>query len=110
MSLNLSDDNNQKVKKMSEESYEGIPRNKIDWHPIINYEKCVSCGKCVDFCHVKSFGYEDINGKKKTIVQNLNACVVLCRGCEDICPVGAITHPSEEETQKLIEKLKQDKV
>ena len=78
MSLNLSDDNNQKVKKMSEESYEGIPRNKIDWHPIINYEKCVSCGKCVDFCHVKSFGYEDINGKKKTIVQNLKVCVVLC--------------------------------
>jgi len=108
--LNSLDNNNEKVKKMFEESYEGIPRNKIDWHPIINYEKCVSCGKCVDFCHVKSFGYEDINGKKKTIVQNLKACVVLCRGCENICPVGAITHPSEEETKKLIEKLKQDKV
>jgi NAD-dependent dihydropyrimidine dehydrogenase PreA subunit len=92
---------------MSEESYEGIPRNKIVWHPIINYEKCTSCGKCVDFCHAKSFGVEEKAGKKKTIVQNLNACVVLCRGCEDICPAGAITHPSEEETKKSIQKLQE---
>lgn len=92
---------------MSEETYEGIPRNKIVWHPIINYEKCTTCGKCVDFCHAKSFEYEEKDGKKKTVVKNINACVVLCRGCEDICPVGAITHPSEKETQKRIEQLQQ---
>jgi NAD-dependent dihydropyrimidine dehydrogenase PreA subunit len=92
---------------MSEETYEGIPRNKIVWHPIINYEKCNTCGKCVDFCHAQAFGFEEKNGKKKTVVKNLNACVVLCRGCEDICPAGAITHPSEKETQKRIEKLQQ---
>jgi NAD-dependent dihydropyrimidine dehydrogenase PreA subunit len=94
---------------LSEEKYEGIPRNKILWHPIINYEKCVSCGKCVDFCHTKAFGFEEKEGKKKTVVKNLNACVVMCRGCEDICPSGAITHPSEEKTQKIIEKLKKIK-
>jgi NAD-dependent dihydropyrimidine dehydrogenase PreA subunit len=92
---------------MSEETYEGIPRNKIVWHPIINYEKCVSCGKCVDFCHMHAFGTEDKHGKKRTIVQDLNACVVMCRGCEDICPEGAITHPSEEETQLAIKKLQE---
>ena len=96
-----------KVNSMSEETYEGIPRNKIPWHPIINYEKCTSCGKCVDFCHVQSFGFEEEDGKKKTVVKNLNACIVFCRGCEDICPSGAITHPSEEETKQLIEKLQQ---
>jgi NAD-dependent dihydropyrimidine dehydrogenase PreA subunit len=90
---------------MSAETYEGIPRNKIVWHPIINYEKCISCGKCVDFCHAKAFGCEEKEGEKKTVVKDLNACVVMCRGCEDICPAGAITHPSEEETKKLIEKL-----
>jgi NAD-dependent dihydropyrimidine dehydrogenase PreA subunit len=92
---------------MSEETYEGIPRNKIVWHPVINYEKCTACGKCVDFCHVHTFGTEEKDGKKKTVVKNLNACVVMCRGCEDICPSGAITHPSEEETQKKIEKLQE---
>ena len=92
---------------MAEETYQRIPRDKIVWHPIIDYEKCVSCGKCADFCHVKSFGIEENGGKKNTIVQNLNACIVLCRGCEDICPVGAITHPSEEETKQSIEKLQE---
>jgi formate hydrogenlyase subunit 6/NADH:ubiquinone oxidoreductase subunit I len=31
----------------------------------------------------------------------------LCRGCEDICPAGAITHPSEEETKQSIQKLQE---
>ena len=88
-----------------EEEFEGVPRKKIPWYPTINYEKCVSCGKCVDFCHAQSFGFEEKDEKKKTVLKNLNACVVMCRGCEDICPAGAITHPSEEETKQLIEKL-----
>ena len=92
---------------MSEKTYEGIPRNKIVWHPIINYEKCTACGKCVDFCHTQSFGFETKGRKKKTVVKNLNACVVLCRGCEDICPAGAITHQSEEETKQSIAKLQE---
>jgi ferredoxin len=91
---------------VSEESYEGVPRSKIPWSPKINYEKCIRCGKCVDFCHMKAFGFEMKGEEKKTVVKNQNACVVMRRGCEDICPVGAITHPSEEETQKIIENLK----
>ena len=94
---------------MSEETYEGIPRNKIPWAPKINYKKCVSCEKCVDFCHMHAFGSEQENGKKKSVVKDQNACVVFCRGCEDICPAGAITHPSEKETRKIIDKLKKAK-
>jgi NAD-dependent dihydropyrimidine dehydrogenase PreA subunit len=55
---------------------------------------------------MKTFGIEVKDGEKKTVVKNQNACVVMCRGCDDICPVGAITHPSEEETQMIVEKLK----
>ena len=94
---------------MSEETYEGIPRNQISWAPKIDYDKCISCGKCVDFCHVQTFGTEEKGGKKKTVVKNQNSCIVFCRGCEDICPAGAITHPSEKETQKIIDKLKKAK-
>lgn len=94
---------------MSEETYEGIPRNKISWGPKIDYEKCVSCGKCVDFCHVGVFAFEEKDGKKRPVVTHYNNCVVFCRGCEDICPSGAISHPSEEETEKSIEKFKKGK-
>jgi len=92
---------------MSEKDYEGIQRNKIPWDPKIDYDKCITCGKCVDFCHTKSFSLEEKNDKKKTIV-NPNQCIVFCRGCEDICPVAAISHPDEEKTQKLIKKLHQE--
>jgi NAD-dependent dihydropyrimidine dehydrogenase PreA subunit len=54
---------------------------------------------------MKAFAFEEKEGKNKTVVKNPNSCVVFCRGCEDICPASAITHPSEEETQKIIEKL-----
>ncbi len=90
---------------MTGEQYEGIPRNKIPWDPKIDYTKCTACGKCVDFCHTKAFRTEEKDAKKTTLV-NPNHCVVFCHGCEDICPVGAISHPSDEETQKIIDTLK----
>jgi formate hydrogenlyase subunit 6/NADH:ubiquinone oxidoreductase subunit I len=93
---------------MTENEYEGIPRNKIPWDPKIDYGKCTTCGKCVEFCHTSAFKFEEKEGKKRTAI-NPNACVVFCRGCEDICPVGAISHPSEEETQRLIDKLHAEK-
>lgn len=92
---------------MSEETYEGIPREKIPWYPSINYEKCKSCGKCVEFCTLGVFETKVQKDKtKKTIVKNPYSCVVLCEGCESICKEGAIKHPSKEETNKIIEKLK----
>lgn len=93
------------MKILAEEDYEGILSNKIPWDPKIDYEKCITCGKCVDFCHTNAFDPQEENGKKKTVVKP-NRCIVFCRGCEDICPVGAISHPSEEKTQALIDKLK----
>jgi len=91
---------------MIEEKYEGIPRNKTSWVPKIDYEKCLTCGKCVEYCHNRVFDFEEKSGKKKTVVKNPKACVVLSRGCEYICPAGAIRHPSEKKTRKTIEKLK----
>lgn len=93
---------------MIEETYEGVPREKIPWGPKIDYEKCISCGRCVEFCHNHVFAFEEKGGQKLSVVKNPNNCVVFCRGCEDICPAGAISHPSEEETQKIIDQLKSE--
>lgn len=94
---------------MTEETYHGVPRNKISWGPTIDYEKCISCGKCVDYCTLGVFEFEEKEGKRRSVVKNPNSCVVFCTGCQDICPADAITHPSEEETQKIIKKLQKAK-
>jgi ferredoxin len=91
---------------MSEETWHGIPRNKIPWYPKINYEKCIGCGKCVDYCKLGAFGVEEKDGKKKYVVMNPNNCVVLCMGCDNICPSGAIKHQSRKETRKIIQNLR----
>ena len=49
---------------MSEETWHGIPRNKIPWYPTIDYEKCISCGKCVDYCTLGTYEFEEKDGKK----------------------------------------------
>ena len=93
---------------MIEKTYKGIPRKKIPWYPIIDYEKCIGCGKCFEFCHNRVFDIEEKDGEKRVIVKNPYNCVVLCTGCQPECPVGAIAHPSEEETIKIIKKLKKE--
>ncbi len=95
---------------MTEETYGGVPREKIPWEPKINCDKCISCGSCVEFCNNYVFAFKEKDGKRLSVVKNPNNCVVFCRGCEEICPTGAITHPSEEETQKVIDQLKSENI
>lgn len=91
--------------KVPEKTYKGIPREKIPWYPTIDYEKCVNCGKCVEYCTLGTFEFEENQGQKRPVVKNPYNCVVLCNGCDSQCPSGAISHPAPEETKKLIEKL-----
>ena len=102
-------DHKEEKKIMTEEMYKGIPRNKIPWYPTIDYEKCINCGKCVEYCTLGAYEFEEKDGKKRPVVKNPYNCVVLCTGCESQCPVGAITHPSKQETRKIIEKLQKTK-
>jgi NAD-dependent dihydropyrimidine dehydrogenase PreA subunit len=95
--------------KQPNDNFHGVPRSKIPWGPTINYEKCVNCSKCVEYCHMGVYELEEKNDKKHSVVTNPNACVVFCTGCKDICPAGAITHPSKKETRELIFKLKEKK-
>jgi len=48
---------------MSEETWHGIPRNKIPWYPTIDYEKCFGCGKCVEYCKLRTYVSEEKDGK-----------------------------------------------
>jgi len=95
---------------MTEETFHGVPRSKIPWYPTIDYEKCLSCGKCVDYCKLGVYELQEKDGKKLSVVKNLNNCVVFCTGCEEQCPAQAISHPSKMETGKILSKLRKTKV
>ena len=97
---------NKKATKMSEEVWHGIPRSKIPWYPTIDYEKCVSCGKCVDYCKLGTYEFEQKDGKNRPVVKNPNNCVVLCTGCDSICPSGAIKHQPKKQTREIIKDLR----
>jgi ferredoxin len=92
---------------VSEETYDGVPRTKIPWHPTIDYEKCISCGKCLDYCKLGAYESEEKQGRKVSVVKNPNNWVVFCTGYEEQCPAGAIKFPSKKETrdnQKIAKK------
>ena len=90
---------------MTAETYHGVPRSKIPWGPTIDYGKCVHCGKCVDYCKLDVYEFEEKEGETRSVAKNPNNCVVLCTGREAQCPAGAITHPSKAETRKIIREL-----
>lgn len=58
------------------------------WFPVIDYEKCVGCLTCYNFC---PNGVFSLDGDKPK-VDNPLACVEFCRGCQKICPEGAISY------------------
>lgn len=47
------------------------------WYPVINYEKCISCFSCVEFC--PHGVYEIIN--ERVEVTHPENCVDFCKGC-----------------------------
>ena len=94
---------------MAKELYKGISREKIPWYPTIDYAKCVSCGKCVDYCKLDAYSFEGSGERQRSVVKKPYNCVVLCKGCQDICPSGAISHPSRKKTVDIIRKLRKSK-
>ncbi|AAD36250.1 4Fe-4S ferredoxin [Thermotoga maritima MSB8] len=62
-----------------------------NWYPVIDYGKCTGCLTCVNFCPHGVYTAE--NGKPK--VSNPDACVEFCKGCQKICPAGAINYSAE---------------
>ena len=64
------------------ETWEKLSTNKI---AIIDYEKCINCGKCLEICHFNAIKLKD----EKRVVSEFGC--EGCGACELICPVNAIT-------------------
>jgi len=92
---------------MSEETFMGVPRNRIDWSPRIDYNKCNYCMECVKFCPHKVYETRE-NEEKKLVVKNPDNCVVFCRACGKTCGVDALSFPDKVEVTKKIKETRKE--
>lgn len=84
------------------DSWHGIPRSNINWHPSVVAERCVGCGMCVTSCGrgVYTFDYEG----KKPVVEGSDKCMVGCTTCATICLQDAIEFPSRGYIRGIIRR------
>lgn len=79
-----------------------IPREWISWYPTIDWDKCIGCQTCIDFCNNGVFEWDDQNSHP--IVANPLDCVVGCNACAKLCDEEAISFPTKEELNASIQQ------
>jgi epoxyqueuosine reductase len=79
--------------------YAGYPREKIQWYPTIDHEKCVECGKCMN-CGAKVYKWTE----EGPVVDQPYKCTVGCTTCATLCQGNAITFPDKKTIRELYQK------
>jgi len=91
---------------MSELTFMGVPRSKIDWCPRIDYDKCDDdCMECVKFCPHDVFEVRESEIPKLSVKNPMN-CVVFCRACALACGTDAIDFPDKAVTTAHIKGIR----
>jgi len=80
--------------------WHGVPRDEIDWRPVVDEDLCIGCGLCATTCGRSVYGW-DYERDKPVVVEPLH-CMVGCVTCANICPEGAIGFPPLQQLHKLI--------
>lgn len=60
------------------------------WFPVIDAERCESCGHCLQFC---LFGVYEQDEEGRVRVAHPDNCKPGCPACARICPAGAVIFP-----------------
>lgn len=67
----------------------------IPWFPVIDYDRCVNCAQCLNFCLFGVYAQDDGG---RVVVANPANCKTNCPACARICPQVAIIFPKCGET------------
>lgn len=59
-----------------------------NWYPVIDYEKCIGCMQCLEFC--KNGVFKESSDEKPKVVRPEN-CIEFCKACGKLCEQKAIT-------------------
>ena len=65
------------------------------WYPVLDYDRCTSCGQCFDFC---LFGVYEKDKEGRVVVAHPESCKNNCPACARICPETAIIFPKVGES------------
>ncbi|MBN2129252.1 MAG: ferredoxin family protein, partial [Sedimentisphaerales bacterium] len=66
------------------------PEAWVPWFPVIDYDRCVNCKQCMNFC---LFGVYELSPDGQVRVGNPSGCKTNCPACARMCPRQAIIFP-----------------
>lgn len=79
----------------------GYPREKIDWFPTIDPEKCLQCGICMN-CGKAVYDWTPEGAR----VGRPYECIVGCSTCANLCMGKATSFPDIETVREIYKKEK----
>jgi NAD-dependent dihydropyrimidine dehydrogenase PreA subunit len=62
----------------------------VPWFPVIDYDRCVNCKQCMNFCLFGTYGLSD---EGRVQVVKPSGCKTNCPACARMCPKQAIIFP-----------------
>jgi len=65
------------------------------WFPVIDYDRCVDCKQCLNFC---LFGVYGLSDEGRVEVVNPRGCKTNCPACARVCQERAIIFPKYEKS------------
>lgn len=81
-----------------------IPRERVTWHPTIDYDACLDDRVCLDFCKNGVFVLDEASAR--VVVAQPLQCVIGCTSCAQICPSEAISFPDKDELKRTLRALR----
>jgi Pyruvate/2-oxoacid:ferredoxin oxidoreductase delta subunit len=76
-------------------SHTGQKGDWIPWFPVIDYDRCVNCKQCLNFC---LFGVYALSDDDAVEVAKPDGCKTNCPACARVCPERAIIFPKYQKS------------
>jgi len=88
------------------DSYAGVPRERIAWHPTIDPERCrpEQCQlNCIAWCPQ---GVYEREASGRVVVARPLTCTVGDISCSFQCPLDAISFPSKRDLRQMLQRAR----